>query len=206
MKTDRLAATLLEKASGKPRFVVAIAGAPASGKSTLSGQMERAVNSLAGKEVCTVVPMDGFHLDNRLLEARGLLARKGAPNTFDALGFLHLVQRIKSTQQEIFYPLFDRDRDLAIAGAGLLSSHHSIILVEGNYLLCDVDIWRDLRPHFDYCICLNVPIETLEERLIQRWLDQGYDREGAEKRARSNDIPNAEFVVASSGRADLVIG
>mgnify|MGYP001085387190 CR=1 FL=1 len=71
------------------RRVVAIAGAPASGKSTVAAQL---VASLVAAGCATrLVPMDGFHLDNRILEARGALARKGAPETFDAGGLLRLV-------------------------------------------------------------------------------------------------------------------
>jgi fructokinase len=62
--------------------------------------------------------MDGFHLDNRLLIARGLLARKGAPETFAASAFVHLVRRLKE-EQEVVYPVFDRALDIAIAGAGV---------------------------------------------------------------------------------------
>ncbi len=67
------------------RRLIALAGAPASGKSTLAHALCALVPGAC------VVPMDGFHLDNALLEARGLLARKGAPETFDARGFLHLM-------------------------------------------------------------------------------------------------------------------
>ena len=62
-----------------------------------------------------VVPMDGFHLDNALLDARGLRAKKGAPETFDVAGFIALIHRLK-TEADVVYPLFDRARDLSVAG------------------------------------------------------------------------------------------
>lgn len=205
MNVDALADSILAKTAGKQRYIVAIAGAPASGKSTLSEKLMEEINLKSEGRVCSVIPMDGFHLDNGILQKRNQITRKGAPETFDASGFFRLIRRVKSETGDIFYPIFNRDLDLAIAGAGLLSPDHSVVLVEGNYLLCDVPVWRKLRAEFDYCISLDIPFETLEKRLIKRWVDQGYDKTGAKDRALSNDIPNAKFVVEHSGPADIVL-
>ena len=70
---------------------VAIAGPPGSGKSSIAG----ALCEIIGETSC-VVPMDGFHLDNESLAARGLLQVKGAPETFDLAGFAGLVSDLKS--------------------------------------------------------------------------------------------------------------
>ena len=76
----------------QPRVLVALAGAPGSGKSTLATELARRLRDQ--RLACEVVPMDGFHLDNAVLDARGLRARKGSPETFDADGFVHLVRRL----------------------------------------------------------------------------------------------------------------
>ncbi len=72
------------------RHLVAVAGAPASGKSTLAATMADDLTR-KGRAAC-VLPMDGFHLDNRILDARGLRQRKGAPETFDLRGFAALLR------------------------------------------------------------------------------------------------------------------
>lgn len=175
-----------------------LAGAPASGKSTLAEALARAV-----PRAC-VVPMDGFHLDNAILSTRGLLARKGAPQTFDAAGFAHLMARLRR-EEDVIYPLFDRSLDRAIAGAGHVSHEVETVVVEGNYLLFDSPVWRDLIGLWDLSINLTVCEETLRTRLIERWLDYGYTPDEARRKAEENDLPNATLVQEASLKADLSI-
>lgn len=105
---------------GAGRRLVAIVGAPGSGKSTLAEGLVAAVPG------AVLVPMDGFHLDNRLLDQDGLRARKGAPETFDAEGFVALIRRLKQGGA-VVYPVFDRDRDLAVAGAGRVEEQARLV-------------------------------------------------------------------------------
>jgi pantothenate kinase len=148
------------------------------------------------------VPMDGFHLDNRLLDARGIRGRKGAPDTFDAEGFARLVPALKDAPRVIF-PLFDRARDIAIAGAGEIDETCDCALVEGNYLLLDRDPWRRLAPVWDLTIRLQSDMDELRRRLIRRWLDHGLSEAEAAARADGNDLTNARLVATASRPADL---
>ncbi|QDC07855.1 nucleoside/nucleotide kinase family protein [Oceanicola sp. D3] len=184
------------------RRVVALAGAPASGKSTLADALCTSLKE-AG-ERAQVVPMDGFHLHNPILVERGLLARKGAPETFDAPGFLHLVQRLRD-EAEVAFPLFDRARDIAIAGAGLVDEACDTVIVEGNYLLFDRPVWRDLRPHWDLAVRIDVEIATLRERLVARWHDYGLSGPEATARAEGNDLANAQLVAEAMLPADITV-
>ena len=174
------------------RYLVGIAGAPGSGKSTLASELARRLNAQGRKTV--VVPMDGFHLDNGILDARGLRARKGAPETFDAPGFLRLVRALKSGD-EVFAPVFDRTRDLAIAGAVAVPAAARVVIVEGNYLMFDEAPWRDLAPLWDVSVRVDVPMPELRARLIQRWLSLNQSSTIATRRAEGNDIPNAQRVI-----------
>ncbi len=139
--------------------------------------------------------MDGFHLDNRQLDDLGLRARKGAPQTFDFDGFRCLLDRLRGAARPVYYPVFDRERDIAIAGAGVVTPQTDVIVVEGNYLMLDEEPWSGLAGVFDIEVFLSTALARLEKRLIRRWLDHGYDHDGAAQRARSNDIPNAELVL-----------
>lgn len=87
MNQNDLVAKILATLFAGKRRLVAIAGPPASGKSTLACELAQAHPSFA------LVPMDGFHLDNATLKARNRLDRKGAPDTFVCGGFLGLVTR-----------------------------------------------------------------------------------------------------------------
>jgi len=185
------------------RTLIAIAGAPAGGKSSLAGTLVETLQETGLK--AQVVPMDGFHLDNRVLEARGLLARKGAPETFDAEGFIALIHRIREGG-EVVYPVFDRGRDIAIAGAGVIGSDCKIVIVEGNYLLFDEAPWRFLTRLWDLSVWIETPEQVLRDRCIARWLQHGHTPEQARLRAEGNDMKNAQRILAARQPADFLIG
>ncbi|WP_176086266.1 nucleoside/nucleotide kinase family protein [Martelella sp. HB161492] len=179
---------------GNRRLVIGIAGPPGSGKSTMAAALAAAL--IARDRAAVILPMDGFHLANRLLEEKGLLSRKGAPETFDRFGFASALKTVRLDQQEVFVPEFDREQDLAIAAAISIAPEDRIVIVEGNYLLLDEPGWRDLRHMLDFTVFLDPPLNLLEERLVRRWRDHGLDAEAAEQRARENDIVNAKRVLA----------
>ena len=196
--------TLAERvfAQDAPRFLIGIAGAPASGKTTLAAELARRLNAQGRKTV--VVPMDGFHLDNAILEDRGLKPRKGSPETFDAAGFLRLVAALKEND-EVFAPQFDRSRDLAIAGAVAVPADARVVIVEGNYLMFDEDPWRALAPLWDLSVRVDVPLPELRARLIQRWLSLNYSSAVATRRAEGNDIPNAQREMEKALLCDITL-
>jgi len=197
-----LVKSLLSKATNKKRFFAAIAGPPASGKTTLS---ESLANSLAKETSVAVVAMDGFHYDNRILEKFNLLDRKGSPKTFDVAGLHLLLSGLQNQTEVIAVPVFDRERDLSRGSAKIINPEDHIILVEGNYLLCNTSPWRALHSFFDTTISLGSSIETIEERLVQRWLDHNHTIEQAIERARHNDLPNAQYVIEHSVTAEHLI-
>jgi len=184
------------------RKLIAVAGAPGSGKSTISAALCSALQD-AGRSVA-LVPMDGFHLDNRLLRDRGILHRKGAPASFDAAGFVHLMRRIAAAE-DVVYPVFDRDRDIAIAGAGHVPPETEFVLVEGNYLLLQESPWDRLRALWTLSIRVDTPLETIKARLLDRWTKQGLPEAQACLRRDENDLPNADLVLASSVDADMTL-
>ena len=185
------------------RKLIALAGPPGAGKSTVSSLVEKALRA-KGCSVA-VVPMDGFHLDNRLLEERGLLSRKGAPETFDIAGFVHLVSRISAADQTVTYPVFDRQRDLAIAGAAELAADIEYVIFEGNYLLLDSPAWAELGQYWDYSLAVSAPREELQNRLLQRWRDENLPEDVCQSKVMQNDMPNVDLVMNHSRPADLML-
>ena len=182
------------------RCLVAIAGAPGSGKSTLAEEVARRL--VQQKCPALVVPMDGFHLDNAILQGRGLLTKKGAPETFDGEGFLIMIKRLQAGM-EVIAPTFDRTRDISIAGAVHIPADLPVIIAEGNYLMFDEDPWNDITGIWDLTVRLDVPMEELRGRLIQRWLNQNLSRAAATRRAESNDIPNAQRIIEKAIACDI---
>lgn len=199
-----LAAGIARRAAGADRFMVAIAGPPGAGKSTIAASLGDALRS-AG-ESAAIIPMDGFHFDDAVLEARGMLSRKGAPESFDAAGLSVLLRRLRDREADVAIPVFDRSIEIARAGAAIVARDTRILLVEGNYLLLDEEPWRRLRPLFDLAVYLDVPEQELETRLVKRWLQHGFGEDEARRKALANDIPNARRVAQARLVADIVVG
>jgi pantothenate kinase len=187
------------------RRVVAIAGPPGSGKSTLGSHVVETVNQSCGV-AAALLPMDGFHLDNDTLDALALRAVKGAPETFDAAGFVALLRKVRQGRASIRYPLFDRARDRTLQDAGLLAAETPLVVVEGNYLLLRRGAWAELGEFFDLTVMLAPPMAEIQARLIARWRAHGLSLADAETRVRGNDLVNAQTVIAGSAEADLLLG
>ena len=204
MSLDALAADIDARAEGCARFLVAIAGAPASGKSTLAENLLAALDVMRpGRAV--LVPMDGYHFDDAVLDELGFRERKGAPHTFDVEALERDLERIRAGDRDVAVPVFDRSLELARAAARLVRPWHSIVLVEGNYLLLDQAPWDRLARFFDRTVFLSVPMPVLRRRLLDRW--DGYGREPVAAAAwvEANDMPNAAAVAERSRAADVVV-
>ena len=185
------------------RFMVAIAGPPGAGKSTLSDALHKEFQGRGESSI--VVPMDGFHFDDIVLTARGHRPRKGAPWTFDCAGFEVLLKRIRALEPDIAIPVFDRSMELSRAAADIVDGTSRIILIEGNYLLLNEAPWNRLKPLFDFSIFLNVPLAELERRLLARIQSHGFDEAHARSWIAGNDLPNIRQVISNSIKADLTL-
>jgi len=199
---DGLASTIMGLSRGSQRFMTAIAGPPGAGKSTISAALAAALSEASPSEVA-VLPADGFHYDNILLNRLGLQDRKGAPDTFDCAGFEGLLKRVRM-REPVVAPLFDRDLDVARAGAILIGENVSHVVVEGNYLLAGVGPWAVMRQYFDLTIYVDVPREELKRRLLARWTDLGRSRQAAHDWVHGNDLLNVDYVKTTRGEADIV--
>ena len=200
MTLDQICAQILDRPPTPHRRLVAVVGPPASGKSTLAAQL--ATHLTAKGEPAAVVPMDGFHLDDRLLSADGTLNRKGAPHTFDADGFIRLIDALQSNDPVVF-PIFDRSREIAIAGAGRIPSTCTTVLVEGNYLLLNQTPWTALHDKWTCSIALHPPLDDLRARLQDRWAE--HDKPDAQAWIDTNDMPNINTVLTQSTPADITL-
>jgi pantothenate kinase len=199
MTPAELAEIIRGRAQGQGRFLTALAGPPGAGKSTLAAEL---VSTLG--QGAKAVPMDGFHYDDAVLIARGARDRKGAPDTFDAQGFFHLLRRLR-VEDEIAIPLFDRDLEISRAGADIVTAADRLLVVEGNYLLLNEAPWPEAAPLFDLTVWIDVSEAELDRRLQARWAHYGKTPGEARAWIDSNDLPNIRRVMQNSRPADVVI-
>ena len=196
-------AALIAARGASRRTLTAIAGPPGSGKSHLAKQLADALNKLEPASAA-VIEMDGFHLDDRVLTARGLLARKGGHETFDALGLAHLLARLRAKDEaEIAIPVFDRSIEIARAGAQIISRETRHLIVEGNYLLLRFDPWARLAAQFTTTVMLQTDSAKLHARLTDRWVGLGISATAIKIKLKGNDLPNVRLVIAESAPAEF---
>ena len=184
------------------RILIGIIGKPGAGKSTLS----KFLMAKLPKEFVTVVPMDGYHLSNKVLKDLKRADRKGAPDTFDVAGFISLVKRIRTEQtQNIYYPIFDRAIEESIAAQGVVTSVTKVVIIEGNYLLHDDGGWEVCNDLLDESWMVDVDDDKRISRLISRHIAYGKDPEAAKAWAKGTDEVNAKLIERGRNRADFVV-
>jgi pantothenate kinase len=181
------------------RYVLGICGAPGSGKSRLAGYLARTYGAV-------VVPMGGFHLADAELARRGLLDRKGAPDSFDGWGYAALLARLHARPDHVVMaPGFERDLEQPLAGAVPVDPSAGLVVTEGNYLLLDDAPWRAVRERLDAVWHVVTEDRVRIPRLVARHVSFGKTPEEARAWVERVDQPNARLVEAARERADLIL-
>lgn len=182
------------------RRVLGVTGPPGAGKSTLAAALVEELGAAA-----VLVPMDGFHLADSELDRLGRRDRKGAPDTFDAAGYLALLRRLRAGEDEVVWaPLFRRELELAEAGALAVPAGVPLVVTEGNYLLAD-GAFTAVRGLLDACWFLDVDPVLRRARLVARHVTHGRSPAAAEAWVAASDDRNAALVQATRDRADLLV-
>jgi pantothenate kinase len=181
-----------------PRLLLGVVGPPGAGKSTVAEMLHAAFADIA-----QVVPMDGFHLANVELARLGRGGRKGAPDTFDAAGYVALLKRLRAqgADEIVYAPEFRREIEEPVAGAIPVLPRTRLLIAEGNYLLLDDGPWREIAGLLDDAWYVEVDDALRVERLAQRHQRFGRSREEALAWVAGTDEPNARRIAASRGRA-----
>ncbi|KAF2997186.1 putative kinase [Curvularia kusanoi] len=228
---------LLQRQVSNPRqrMLVALAGVPGSGKSTVSHDL---IQALARRGIgnVSIVPMDGFHHTKKVLsqfdDPENAFRRRGAPFTFDAEAFVGLVKTLKTApvtindepDQPIYAPSFDHAIQDPVENDIALSSRDRLAIVEGNYTLLDQKPWSEVTKYCDEKSVLltetykrqeltsirwfvDVPLEIVRDRLAARHLAAGIETsyDAAVQRAETNDIPNGDLIRSLLIKPDVTI-
>jgi pantothenate kinase len=198
MPEGNLFSTLVEAVRARlvpgSRLLVGISGDPGSGKSTLADQLAA---EFAGS---VVVPMDGFHLANVELARLGYADRKGAPFTFDVLGYAALLRRLRSREDEVVYaPAFEHVMNEPIAGSIPVPLSADLVITEGNYLL----YWDSVRELLDLTVHVSTDPVARVAGLIERQIAKGLSPDAAREWVMRSDEANARLVEEYAHLADL---
>ena len=192
----------LDQNNSQNRYFIALAGPPASGKSTISNKLNEDLNAKGFPS--EILQMDGFHFDDAILNSKNLLPRKGSPETFDVMGLKNFLIRL-ANEPEVVIPIFDRSLELSRSSAVTITENKKTIIVEGNYLLLNSHPWNTLEDYFDSSIMIHCEESILEKRLIERWKGFDLNQEQINQKVYENDLPNGVSVIKNSIKADYYL-
>jgi pantothenate kinase len=203
---DLLTRDAMALADESSRAILGIAGSPGAGKSTLVDLLVARIRAVKGVDWVAHVPMDGFHLADAQLDRIGARGRKGAPDTFDAAGYAHLLERLKQeTDTPVYAPGFDRTLEQPLAAALVVLPSARLVVTEGNYLLLDDPAWARARRVIDAVWFVATEERERIERLVARHIEFGKTPDEARAWVATTDQGNAELVAGTAGRADRIV-
>lgn len=195
-------AALRRRLDSGTRIILGIAGAPGAGKSTCAAWLQQQF----GPGTAVVVPMDGFHLGNAIIDGTPLRQRKGAMDTFDAGGYLSLLRRLARRDEAVVYaPEFRRTLDEPVAASIAVPAEIPLVITEGNYLLAEQEPWKEIRAQLDEVWFLETPHELRISRLVARHVSFGMAPDAAEAWANGPDEANAVLIGSTRHAADRII-
>ncbi len=189
------------RAGTEERTIVVLAGPPASGKGVLCALWGRLAEE-AGVSYAAV-SQDGFHFPNAYLAERGLLGRKGAPDTFDVRAMTIAMAQL-AAGTPVIWPVYDRNIHEPRPDGPCVNGQR-LVVVEGNYLLLDEPHWASVRRHAHISVRIEVDTNVLRKRLVARHIRGGLSQGQAEAKFSSSDLNNIVEVNERSIQADVAL-
>jgi len=216
----------------KVPFIIGVAGSVAVGKSTTSRILRALLSRWPSSPKVDLVTTDGFLHPNRVLEERGLMQRKGFPESYDRARFVNFLGDIKSGKSRVAVPVYSHLVYDVVPGEEVIIDRPDILIVEGLNILQPGELPRDGKPivfasdFIDFSIYIDADVNDLRDWYLTRFFRlretafrdptsffrkfSEMSEEEAGKFGRNVwetiNLPNLlENVLPTRGRADLVL-
>jgi type I pantothenate kinase len=161
--------TFLGRPSAKVPYIIGVAGSVAVGKSTTARVLQALLSRWPEHRKVDLVTTDGFLYPNAVLEARGLMKRKGFPESYDQRALLTFVAEVKSGKPEVAAPVYSHLSYDIVPGEATLVRQPDILILEGLNVL-QVGARLSVSDFFDFSIYLDADEPLLKYWYIQRFL------------------------------------
>lgn len=166
----------LGDSTAKVPFVIAVAGSVAVGKSTTARLLQTLLAASPGSPRVDLVTTDGFLMPNAVLEARGLMGRKGFPESYDRRALLRFLADVKSGREEVFAPVYDHQSYDIVPGLQQAVDRPDILVVEGLNVLQAGRRSDGTAPEvfasdfFDFSVYVDASESDIQSWYVERFL------------------------------------
>ena len=224
----RVFGDFLDRTAKRTPFIIGVAGSVAVGKSTVSRLLKELLSRWPTTPSVVLVTTDGFLYPNSVLEEKGLMAKKGFPESYDRLALLKFVADIKSGKEIVKAPLYSHLTYDIVRGGEVVVNSPDVVIVEGLNVLQPPGLGQEvaLSDYFDFQIYVDAPTDEIESWYLERFkqlresafrnpesyfhkdaempIDEALDR--AKEIWRTINLPNLlDNIISTKSRATLVL-
>jgi type I pantothenate kinase len=175
-KLHAVSSTFLGRMDCKVPFIIGVAGSVAVGKSTTARVLKALLARWPDHPRVDLITTDGFLYPNRDLEARGLMDRKGFPESFDTARLLKFLADVKSGKEQVEAPIYSHFHYDILSGQRTLVERPDILIVEGLNVLQpavvshETDASTFVSDFIDFSIFIDAAPETIESWYVERFM------------------------------------
>ncbi len=164
--------TFLQEEDSTTPFVIAVAGSVAVGKSTIARLLRELVSRWPGTPRVELVTTDGFLYPNSELERRGLMDRKGFPESYDRRALIRFLTEVKSGAEEVRAPFYSHMRYDIVPDAHVVVRRPDVVIVDGLNVLQPPPAPNDVAVSdlFDFSIFVDADTADIERWYVDRFL------------------------------------